>query len=304
MNIRNAIDSEIDALGKLWYEGWKDAHAEILPADLARYRTPESFRERMEEHFAHARVCGPVGEPLGFTITKGGELYQLYVAAVARGKGVAQALIADAEFRLAAQCHETAWLACAIGNERAARFYEKSGWIRKGVFANTIELPDQTYKLDVWRYEKDLTKVITYTRADLPLMRELNEVFAVAFEDPEHYQSTKPSDGYLAKLISNSDFIPVVAIMDGKVVGGLAAYVLHKFEKERSEVYIYDLAVDENFRRRHIATGCINKLREIARETTDAWVIYVQADPPDEPAVKLYESLGIREDVLHFDIEP
>ena len=61
--------------------------------------------------------------------------------------------------------------------------------------------------------------------------------------------------------------------------------------------------MDENYRRRGIATGLINKLREIAREK-GAWVIYVQADPPDEPAVKLYESLGTRENVLHFDIIP
>lgn len=304
MEIRKAHDSEIEALAKLWYDGWQAAHAYILPADLARYRTPESFGERMTDNLDQVRVCGPFGEPLGFTMTRGDELYQLYVSADARGQGVAQALVADAEFRLAAQCHNRAWLACAIGNERAARFYEKSGWVRQGVFENTIELPDQTYKLEVWRYEKELTKVIEYKRANLALMRELNDVFAVAFEDAEHYQSAKPSDLYLNKLLANPDFIPIVATIGGKVVGGLAAYVLHKFEKERSEIYIYDLAVDENYRRRHIATGCINKLREIARETTDAWVIYVQADPPDEPAVKLYESLGIREDVLHFDIEP
>ena len=45
----------------------------------------------------------------------------------------------------------------------------------------------------------------------------------------------------------------------------------------------------------------INKLREIAREK-GAWVIYVQADHGDDPAIKLYESLGTREGVLNFDI--
>ena len=83
----------------------------------------------------------------------------------------------------------------------------------------------------------------------------------------------------------------------------MAAYVLQKFEQERSEIYIYDLAVLESHRRQGIATGLINKLREIAREI-GAWVIYVQADHGDDPAIKLYESLGTREDVLHFDIEP
>jgi aminoglycoside 3-N-acetyltransferase I len=104
-------------------------------------------------------------------------------------------------------------------------------------------------------------------------------------------------------LLEREDFIPLVAVADGKVVGGLVAYVLQKFEQERSEIYIYDLAVDEEYRRRGIATGLINKLREIARER-GAWVIYVQADHGDDPAIKLYESLGTREDVLHFDIAP
>lgn len=138
---------------------------------------------------------------------------------------------------------------------------------------------------------------------NLNLLRELLAVFADAFEDQESYQSAVPSDEYLNKLLAREDFIPLVAVDDGKVVGGLAAYVLQKFEKERSEIYIYDLAVLEEYRRQHIATGLINKLREIARER-GAWVIYVQADHGDDPAIKLYESLGTREDVLHFDIAP
>ncbi len=144
---------------------------------------------------------------------------------------------------------------------------------------------------------------IRYHRANFTTLKELLGVFATAFEEPETYQSSIPSDGYLDALLAREDFIPLVAVVDGKVVGGLAAYVLQKFEQERSEIYIYDLAVDEAYRRRGIATGLINKLREIAREI-GAWVIYVQADHGDAPAIKLYESLGTREDVLHFDIAP
>ena len=79
--------------------------------------------------------------------------------------------------------------------------------------------------------------------------------------------------------------------------------MLKKFEQERSEIYIYDLAVLEAYRRQGVATGLIDKLREIAREI-GAYVIFVQADHGDDPAIKLYEGLGTREDVLHFDIIP
>jgi len=140
-------------------------------------------------------------------------------------------------------------------------------------------------------------------RASLSRMRELLGVFAAAFEDEESYLSKPPTDEYLQGLIAREDFIPLVAIAPDKVVGGLAAYVLHKFEQARAEIYIYDLAVLEEYRRQHIATRLINKLQEIANEI-GAYVIYVQADHGDDPAINLYESLGIREDVLHFDIVP
>ena len=85
------------------------------------------------------------------------------------------------------------------------------------------------------------------------------------------------------------------------MVGGLAAYVLPKFEQERSEVYIYDLAVAEPHRRQGIATALIRELQAVAA-TRGAWVIYVQADHGDDPAITLYAGLGTREEVLHFDI--
>jgi hypothetical protein len=49
-----------------------------------------------------------------------------------------------------------AWLACAIGNERAARFYEKRGWRRAGNMINELETADGIFPLEVWRYEKRL----------------------------------------------------------------------------------------------------------------------------------------------------
>jgi GNAT superfamily N-acetyltransferase len=89
---------------------------------------------------------------------KGDELYQLFVAAPARGSGVATALIADAEDRLRQDGVQTAWLACAIGNERAARFYEKSGWYRVGTVVQLLDTVDGIFPLEVWRYEKSLKR--------------------------------------------------------------------------------------------------------------------------------------------------
>jgi GNAT superfamily N-acetyltransferase len=156
MNIRPVEPSEIGALARLWYDGWQDAHAAILPAALARARTLDSFTKRLAAALGDVRVIGPAGAPLGFCLLKGDELNQLYVAAEARGAGVAAALIAYAEARLAQSGAATAWLACAIGNERAARFYEKSGWQRSGTVVSRLETADGPFEIPVWRYEKNL----------------------------------------------------------------------------------------------------------------------------------------------------
>ena len=156
INIRAAQPTEIDQLAQVWFDAWNDAHARIVPVELVRLRTLENFRERMQKKLPNVRVAGEPGDPVGFCVVKGDELYQIFVAAKARGTGVAAALMADGE-ALLAQCGvETAWLACAIGNDRAARFYEKCGWRRTGTMTNEAETSEGTFLLEVWRYEKDL----------------------------------------------------------------------------------------------------------------------------------------------------
>jgi GNAT superfamily N-acetyltransferase len=154
--VRAAHLDEIGKLALLWQEGWHDAHAGILPTELAELRTLTSFQERLQSNFDDVRVVGAPGEPLGLCITKANELYQLYVSRAARGTGVANALLTDAEQRIGDRGHGTAWLACAIGNDRAARFYEKSGWVRAGNMINRLQTPRGEFPLEVWRYEKVL----------------------------------------------------------------------------------------------------------------------------------------------------
>ena len=157
--IRDAKLSEIGALAKIWYDGWQDAHSQILPVELARARTLASFERRMAAALADVRVIGSSESLLGFHMLKGDELYQFYVAAPARGADVAAALIEDAESWLAKRGVEVAWLACAIGNQRAARFYEKRGWTRAGSVVSVLETDNDTFKLEVWRYEKRLASI-------------------------------------------------------------------------------------------------------------------------------------------------
>lgn len=138
---------------------------------------------------------------------------------------------------------------------------------------------------------------------DATLMAEANALFGREFGDAAEHAGRRPAVAYLDRLLARDDFVAIVALRGGAVVGALAGYVLRKFEQERSEIYLYDLAVDAAHRRRGIATALIAELQAIAAER-GAYVIFVQADHGDDAAVSLYTKLGTREDVMHFDIAP
>ena len=131
----------------------------------------------------------------------------------------------------------------------------------------------------------------------------LNGLFAKAFGDDESYLSVPPREAYFSRVLGRDTVIALVAMEGNELIGGLVAYVLDKLEQERSEIYIYDLAVAEDHRRGGVATALIGRLQQIASDI-GAWVVYVQADHGDDPAIALYDKLGAREDVLHFDIPP
>ncbi len=139
--------------------------------------------------------------------------------------------------------------------------------------------------------------------SDAPRMAQMLSMFGDAFEDVDTYGAQRPSPQYMARLLGSDTFIALAATKGEAVVGGIAAYQLRKFEQERSEIYIYDLAVAASHRREGIATALIVELKRIARER-GAYVIFVQADLVDAPAIALYTKLGTREDVLHFEIPP
>ncbi len=139
--------------------------------------------------------------------------------------------------------------------------------------------------------------------ADISLARAMNSLFAEAFEDAESYAAVPPDDSYFANLLAKPEPIAIVAVADGNVIGALTAYTLPKFEQMRSEIYIYDLAVREDWRRHGVATALIAAVETVARET-DGWAVFVQADYGDDAAVALYTKLGTREDVMHFDLLP
>ena len=138
---------------------------------------------------------------------------------------------------------------------------------------------------------------------DVGLLRQMLVVFGQEFDDMPTYTARQPDDTYLRRLLESATFVAIAAVAGTEVVGGLAGYILQKFEQARAEFYIYDLAVDESHRRRGVATAMIRHLERLAA-AKGFYVIFVQADHGDDAAIALYTKVGRREEVLHFDIEP
>ncbi len=140
------------------------------------------------------------------------------------------------------------------------------------------------------------------TQDDVARLQALNRLFGEAFEDPEHYLDRPPSEAYLQRLLGNPDFVALLAVDAGAVVGGLTAYELHKFEQGRSELFLYDLAVAGTHRRQGIATALIEALLRIATERgAQAAFVLADTDEDDAAAIALYRRLGEESEVLQFE---
>lgn len=157
--IRNAEPSDAEALADLWYDGWQDAHADLVPDELTRIRTRPAFLARVHSHASAIRVAGEIGRPIAMSLVQNDELYQFYVGAEARGTGLAGGLLADAHRQIAGSGASTGWLSCAIGNLRAARFYGKHGWRNVGEMDTVFDGETGLFTLRSWRLERDMSDV-------------------------------------------------------------------------------------------------------------------------------------------------
>jgi len=57
MMTSDAEASDIHQLAKLWFDGWQDAHGQLVPEELARLRTLKSFQERLMAALDRVRGC-------------------------------------------------------------------------------------------------------------------------------------------------------------------------------------------------------------------------------------------------------
>lgn len=154
-SIRPAAPADMAAVADLWHEGWHDGHAGHVPDGLTAVRTLSAFHERTPARVPDTAVAvSEDGSVVGFVMVVGDEVEQAFVARAARGTGLASALLAEAERRVADAGHATAWLAVVVGNARARRFYEKHGWVDGGDLPYDVVASGATFVSPCRRYVK------------------------------------------------------------------------------------------------------------------------------------------------------
>lgn len=152
--LRPATSADADDIARVWHLAWIDGHAGHVPREIIPHRGLDTFRARVPSRIATTTVATVGGADLvGFVTVTGDELEQLFVAAEARGGGVARALLGHGEATIFAG-HELAWLAVATGNARARRFYERQGWEDRAGLDYAAEIPGGTILVPSRRYEK------------------------------------------------------------------------------------------------------------------------------------------------------
>lgn len=135
---------------------------------------------------------------------------------------------------------------------------------------------------------------------DAALAEKLILLFQEVFQTES---ADTPREPYLTKLLANPDFIACVALWENEVVGGVTAYELPMIHAERSELFIYDLAVQPAFQRKGVATRLLETLKEYGRKKGIA-ELFVAANEEDAQAINFYlRSGGKSEKVLHFTFQ-
>lgn len=156
--LRAATRDDVEDIATIWHHAWIDGHRGHVPPGLEAHRQLDHFLARVPPRIEVTTVAVAGGAVVGFVSVHEDELEELFVAAAARGTGVAAALLAHGEARIAAR-FDRAWLAVVAGNVRARRFYERCGWSDAGALDYPAETLSGSFIVPSRRYEKELGHV-------------------------------------------------------------------------------------------------------------------------------------------------
>ena len=144
MKIRHATQSDFQSIAAIHIESWKDAYADVLPAEFLDKKITRVFLRhwkkidiRDEDIILVAEENSVIGfiavwcRPIPF-------MDNLHVSPANRSKKVGSALMSAVSKELINHGHKTAYLWVFESNQKAIRFYERLGGIQKEQSIKTV----------------------------------------------------------------------------------------------------------------------------------------------------------------------
>jgi hypothetical protein len=103
ISLRGAMPGDLEAIARIWHQGWFDGHLGHVPDVLLPYRRLADFRLRVPGRIEATTVATEDSRVVGFLTVHDDEVEQVYLAESARGGGAAGALLEEGERRIAAR---------------------------------------------------------------------------------------------------------------------------------------------------------------------------------------------------------
>jgi GNAT superfamily N-acetyltransferase len=135
-------------------------------------------------------------------------------------------------------------------------------------------------RFEVWDARECLVVIHRLTPGDEPQLQELCSRF----------KDRVPSNEEAASLLAHKDIHVWVAEVDAELAGFAYAYVLSRIDGDTS-VFLYELGVDERFRRQGLGRALVERARTLA-ERVGALKMWVDTDYDNEAAKHTYASAG------------
>jgi GNAT superfamily N-acetyltransferase len=109
------------------------------------------------------------------------------------------------------------------------------------------------------------------------------------------------------QFLAHPDTLLLVARWDGKACGFLSAYRLQRFDRRRAEVLLYEIGVEEPFRRRGVGRALVEEAKRWAAGV-GADELWVLTEDDNAPVRALYAATGGREEngltMFTYGLEP
>lgn len=271
-SLRPGRDTDAQAFIRLIRDAWAEFPGCVFDLDaelpelraLASYFAASGGQLWLDENGTGMVATRPLGADAAW------EICRLYVAAAARGSGLAHALLDTAEAHARDAGAERLALWTDTRFDAAHAFYEKRGYVRAGA----IRILDDLSKSLEFRYAKPLKGLVVEAldaAAAASAERRLADILigcvaegaSVSFLPPLSREKARVFWKRVSTEVAQSHRLLLVAWLDG-VLAGTVQLNLESQENQPHRVEVEKLLVDPALRRRGVGTALVRRAEQAA----------------------------------------